>query len=99
MALTKEQSLREAIAHEEAQLAELAHKHNESQERLAALKAELATMESTPVVPSALAVQSSADIPTTAEGKISLFRKLFDLICLYSGLFGAIYWAANCRFS
>ena len=34
-------------------------------------------MEPTPVVPSAQAVQPSGDIPTTAEGKISLFRQLF----------------------
>ena len=36
MALTKEQSLREAIAHEETQLAELADQYNETQERLSA---------------------------------------------------------------
>ncbi|HEB87713.1 MAG TPA: restriction endonuclease subunit R [Gammaproteobacteria bacterium] len=77
MALTKEQSLREAIAREKAQLAELAHKQNENRERLAALKAELATIESTPVIPSAPAIQPNAYIPTTAEGKISLFRQLF----------------------
>ena len=44
MALTKDQSLRQAITHEEAQLAELSHKHNESRKRMAALKAELATI-------------------------------------------------------
>jgi superfamily II DNA or RNA helicase len=77
MALTKKQSLHEAIAHEEARLAGLAHKHNESRERLAALKAELAAMESTLAVPSAPAIQPGADIPTTAERKISLFRQLF----------------------
>jgi len=48
MALTKEQSLREAIAHEETQLAKLADKYNKTQERLASLKTELATMEPTP---------------------------------------------------
>ncbi len=77
MALTKARSLRQAIAREEALLADLAHKHNESRERLAALKAELATMESTPVVPSAPAVPPMTDIPTTAWDKITLFRKLF----------------------
>jgi superfamily II DNA or RNA helicase len=77
MALTKEQSLREVIAHEETQLAELADQYNETQERLAALKTELATMEPTPLVPSAPEKQTSGDIPTTAEGKISLFRQLF----------------------
>jgi len=32
--------------------------------------------------------------------RLSLSNKigLFDLICLYSGLFGAIYWTANCPF-
>ena len=73
----KNDSLRQAIAREETQLAELAYKQNESRERLAALKAELATMESTPVVPSTPAIQPNVDIPTTAEGKISLFRQLF----------------------
>ena len=77
MALTKEQSLREAIAQQETQLAELADQYNETQERLAALKTELATMEPTPIVPSAPEIQTSGDIPTTAEGKISLFRQLF----------------------
>ena len=75
MALTKEQSLRQTIAREEAQLTDLAHKHNESRERLAALRAELATI--TPEAPFAPPIQPSADIPTTAEGKISLFRELF----------------------
>jgi len=58
----KNDSLRQAIAREEAQLAELAHKQNESRERLAALKAEFATMESTPVVPSTPAIQPNVDI-------------------------------------
>ena len=73
----KNDSLRQAIAHEEAQLAELTHKRNESRERLAALKTQLATLESTPVTPSTPAIQPVADTPTTAEGKISLFRQLF----------------------
>jgi len=77
MALTSEQLLREAIAHEETQLVELADQYNETQERLAALKTELATMEPTPIVPSAPEIQISGDIPTTAEGKVSLFRQLF----------------------
>ena len=77
MALTKEQSLRQAIDRENAMLADLARKHNESRERLTALKAKLATMESMPVIPSAPAIQPNTDIPTTAERKISLFRKLF----------------------
>ena len=56
MALTKAQSLRQAIAREQALLADLAHKHHESRERLAALKTALAVMESTPAVSSAPSV-------------------------------------------
>ena len=77
MALTREQSLREAIAREKERLAELAHRHDESRRRLAELKQELATSVSTPADLSAPAVQPRVDIPTTAEGKIHLFRKLF----------------------
>jgi len=73
----KNDSLREAIAREETKLTELTHKRNESRERLAALKTELTTLESTPVTPSTPAIQPVAGTPTTAEGKISLFRQLF----------------------
>ncbi len=73
----KNDSLRQAIAREEAQLTDLTHKHNESRERLAALKTKLATSEATPAASSSQIIQSRADIPTTAEGKISLFRQLF----------------------
>jgi hypothetical protein len=77
MSLTNEQSLREAIACEEAQLAELSHQQNESQKRLAALKAELAFMVSTHAVPTAPILQHRIDIPATAAGKISLYCQLF----------------------
>ena len=77
MALTREQSLREAIAREEESLVELAHRHDESRRRLAKLKKELATMVSTTADLSAPAVQPRVDIPTSAGGKIHLFRKLF----------------------
>ncbi|MFC1335146.1 MAG: restriction endonuclease subunit R, partial [gamma proteobacterium symbiont of Clathrolucina costata] len=77
MVLTKEQSLREAIAQEEQNLAELAHRHDESRRRLVELKQELATTVSTPADLSAPVVKPRVDIPTTAEGKIHLFRKLF----------------------
>ena len=73
----KKESLREAITREEAQLAELAHRQDESRKRLAALKEELAAVESPPVVTSASAIQPGACVPTTAEEKISLFRRLF----------------------
>lgn len=76
MALTKEQSLCQAIAHEEALLAKLARRQTESQERLAQLKAELAAIKSTPATPPPT-IQPSTDIPTTAEEKIALFRRLF----------------------
>jgi len=77
VALTNAQSLREAIAREKAQLAELSHKRNESQKRLAALKTALTAMESNHVIPGGSAIPPDIDIPTTAEGKISLFRQLF----------------------
>lgn len=73
----KKEFLREAIAREEAQLAELAHRHDESKKRLAVLKAEFATVKSTPAAPSAPAIQPGADMPTTADEKITLFRQLF----------------------
>ena len=73
----KNDSLRQTIAREEAQLAELTHKRNESRERLEMLKAELATIKSTPVAPSTPAIQPDVGTPTSAEGKISLFRQLF----------------------
>jgi superfamily II DNA or RNA helicase len=77
VALTKKQSLREAIAREEARLAELSQKRSESEARLAALKTALAAVESTPLIPAAPPQQTRIDIPTTTEGKISLFRQLF----------------------
>ena len=77
MALTTEQSLREAIAHEEARLAELSHKHDESRRRLAKLKRELTAMVSTTADLSTPSVQPHDDVPTTAEGKVHLFRLLF----------------------
>jgi superfamily II DNA or RNA helicase len=73
----KKESLREAIAREEAQLAALAHRQDESLKRLAALKEELAAVESAPVAAPSPAIRTSVNSPTTAEGKISLFRKLF----------------------
>jgi superfamily II DNA or RNA helicase len=73
----KNDSLRQAIARDEALLAELTHKRNKSRERLTALKTELATLESTHVAPTATAIQPVADTPTTAEEKISLFHQLF----------------------
>jgi len=70
-------SLLQAITREEAKLADLTNKRNESREQLVALKAELATLESTPVAPTAPAMKPVVGTPTTAEGKISLFRQLF----------------------
>jgi superfamily II DNA or RNA helicase len=77
MALTKEQSLRQAIAREETLFADLACKHKKSQARLEALKAKLTAMEPAPTLSSTQTVQPGTDVPTTAEEKISLFRQLF----------------------
>ena len=77
MALTEEQSLRQAIAHEEANLANLEQKQQKSRRRLAALMAELAALASPISILPTSATQPSAEIPATPKEKISLFRKLF----------------------
>jgi len=77
MALTEEQSLRQAIAHEEANLATLEQEQQNSRGRLAVLKAELTALASPIAIPPTSATQPSANIPTTPKEKISLFRKLF----------------------
>jgi len=77
MVLTEEQSLRQAIAHEEANLTTLEQKQQESRKRLATLRAELTAIASPISIPSTSAIQPSADIPTTPKEKISVFRKLF----------------------
>ena len=77
MVLTEEQSLRQAIAHEEANLTTLEQKQQESRKRLATLRAELTAIASPISIPSTSAIQPSADIPTTPKEKISLFRQLF----------------------
>ncbi len=77
MALTKEQSLRQAISREEAALTTLEQKQQNSQERLAALRAELAALASPISAPSTSATPPSDDIPTTPKEKVSLFCNLF----------------------
>ena len=77
MALTEEQSLRQAIAREEAALATLEQKQQKSRGRLAALKARLTEIASPNSIPSTSATQPSADIPTTPKEKILLFHQLF----------------------
>jgi len=77
VALTKEQSLRQAIVHEKALLADLSHKQTESRARLAALQEELVAAQSSAQVPSAAAQPSITEPPATAQGKILLFRQLF----------------------
>ncbi|NOR41668.1 MAG: restriction endonuclease subunit R, partial [Gammaproteobacteria bacterium] len=77
MALTEEQSLRQAVAREEANLAALEQKRQKSRGRLATLRAELAAIASPISIPSTPATQPSVDIPTTPKEKVSLFRKLF----------------------
>ena len=64
MALTEEQSLRQAIAREEANLAALEQKQQKSQRQLAALKAELTALISPISIPSTSATQPSAGICT-----------------------------------
>jgi len=87
--LKKEQSLRRAISSEKANLASLEQKRQKSQERLAALKAELTAMQSPIAVSTGSATQPSADIPTTPKEKILLFRQLFrgrnDCMCKFTG--------------
>ncbi len=77
MALTKEQSLRQAIAREEANIAALDQKQQTSRGRLAALRSELVAIASSLTIPSVSATQPNADIPITPKEKISLFRQLF----------------------
>jgi len=77
MGLNREKSLREAIAQEETRLAELEHKLDASQRRLTELKQELTSIDPAPAVLSDQTAQPLADIPTTADGKIRLFRQLF----------------------
>jgi len=75
--LTKEDALRQTIAREEALLAELTRKRNETRMRLAALRKELTALAArargTPVSVSSSVIEP----PTTAEKKIALFRHLF----------------------
>ncbi len=77
MELTREQSLRQAIAREETNLATLEQEQQQGRERLATLRAELAAIALPISISSTSTVQPSADIPTTPKGKILLFRKLF----------------------
>jgi hypothetical protein len=67
MALTKEQSLRQAIAREEVNLAALEQKRQKSRGRLAELKAELAAIASSPAVASSPRMRSGVDTPSTPK--------------------------------
>ena len=69
MALTEEQSLRQAIAHEEANLATLEQEQQNSRGRLAALKAELTALAPPIAIPPTSATQPSANLPTTPKRK------------------------------
>ncbi len=73
MALTEEQSLRQAIAREEANLATLEQKRQKSRGQLAAVKAELTALISPISIPSTSATQPSAGISTA----------ILILICIY----------------
>ena len=75
--MTKEESLRRAIANEKKLLADLAHNQTESRARLAALHEELVAAQSCDQVPSAAAPPAIIETPATAQEKIFLFRQLF----------------------
>lgn len=77
MALSKEQSILEAIAQEETRLAELARRQDESRKHLAKLRQELANLTSTTADRPAPSEPSHIGVPTTAQEKIHLFRQLF----------------------
>ena len=74
MALTKEESLRQAIVHEKVLLTDLAHRQTESRARLATLHEELVIVQSCAQTPSTAAPSSISEPPTTAQEKIFLFR-------------------------
>ncbi|MDX2314607.1 MAG: hypothetical protein QNL90_11110 [Gammaproteobacteria bacterium] len=84
--MKKEKSLRQSIAREEANLTTLEQKQQQSRERLATLRADLAAITSAISNPSASATQPSADIPTTPKEKVSLFRNLFHVVALVTSL-------------
>ncbi len=77
MAVTKKESIRQAIAREKALLADLARKETQSQARLAALNEELSAARSDGQVASIPVPRTITDTLVTAQEKISLFLRLF----------------------
>ena len=70
-------ALQNAIAVEEGRLSELDAKQDESRHRLAALRAELAALDSEPQIRVRLPISPDVSIPQTAAEKVKLFRSLF----------------------
>jgi len=70
-------ALRDAIAQEEALLATLADQQTDSMHRLAALRTELAALDTEPEIHVRLPMAFEAPIPQTPADKVRLFRSLF----------------------
>ena len=70
-------ALRDAIAEEESLLATLTAQQAESRHRLAALRAELAALDTEPGIRVGLPLSFEAPIPQTPADKVRLFRSLF----------------------
>ena len=70
-------ALRDAIAQEEALLATLADQQTDSTHRLAALRTELAALDTEPEIHVRLPMAFEAPIPQTPADKVRLFRSLF----------------------
>lgn len=73
----KRHALQNAIAVEEARLSKLEAQHTESKNRLSALRAELAAVDTEPQIRVRLSPTPDVPIPRTAADKIALFRSLF----------------------
>ena len=70
-------ALREAIAQEETLLATLEAEQAESKHRLAALRAELAALDTAPEIRVHLPLPIETPIPRSSADKVRLFRSLF----------------------
>src|SRR5437879_1700273 len=70
-------ALRDAIAEEESLLATLTAQQAESRHRLAALRAELAALDTEPAIRVGLPLSLEAPIPQTPADTVRLFRSLF----------------------
>ena len=74
MSTQRRHALLDALAREEARLTELAAEREQTERRIANLRAELVALdESTPAPPT----QSRMTTPRTSSEKVALFRQLF----------------------